>query len=155
MNEFKTKKIHFWVNNKETFDDFDGLLLRGDKNPNTKGLLKVLEKHGINATWGDLEKGLKDGSIKTLGFMPLLGYYENSEAHWAPSTGAAWLKDDGTSAVGSSAGWAEFLTWQKGLIDKLGGYDKLAAFQAALGQEFSEQNDFQTGRVAMNVDGLV
>ena len=94
-----------------------------------------------------------DGSIKTLGFMPLLGYYENSEAHWAPSTGATWLKDDGTSAVGSSAGWAEFLTWQKGLIDKLGGYDKLAAFQAALGQEFSEQNDFQTGRVAMNVDG--
>lgn len=94
-----------------------------------------------------------DGSIKTLGFMPLLGYYENSEAHWAPATGATWLNDDGTSAIGSSKGWAEFLTWQKGLIDKLGGYDKLAAFQAALGQEFSEQNDFQTGRVAMNVDG--
>jgi multiple sugar transport system substrate-binding protein len=94
-----------------------------------------------------------DGSIKTLGFMPLLGYYENSEAHWAPATGATWLNADGTSAISSSAGWAEFLTWQKGLIDKLGGYDKLAAFQAALGQEFSEQNDFQTGRVAMNVDG--
>lgn len=94
-----------------------------------------------------------DGSIATLGFMPLLGYYENSEAHWAPATGATWLNDDGTSAVGSSAGWAEFFTWQKGLIDELGGYDKLAAFQASLGQEFSEQNDFQTGRVAMNVDG--
>ncbi len=54
VNEFKTKKIYFWVNNKETFDSFDGLLLRGDKNPNTKGLLKVLEKHGINANWNDL-----------------------------------------------------------------------------------------------------
>jgi multiple sugar transport system substrate-binding protein len=94
-----------------------------------------------------------DGSIETLGFMPLLGYYENSEAHWAPATGATWLNDDGTSAIGSSAGWAEFFTWQKDLIDRLGGYDKLSAFQAALGQEFSEQNDFQTGRVAMNVDG--
>jgi multiple sugar transport system substrate-binding protein len=95
----------------------------------------------------------KDGSIKTLGFMPLLGYYENSEAHWAPATGAKWLNDDGTSAVSSSPGWAEFFTWQKALIDRLGGYKKLSDFQAALGQEFSEQNDFQTGRVAMNVDG--
>ncbi|MBV2167953.1 MAG: (2Fe-2S)-binding protein, partial [Bdellovibrio sp.] len=42
VNEFKTKKVYFWINNKETFDSFDGLLLRGDKNPNTKGLLKVL-----------------------------------------------------------------------------------------------------------------
>ena len=94
-----------------------------------------------------------DGSIKTLGLMPLLGYYENSEAHWAPSTGAEWLNADGTSAISSSPGWAEFLTWQKGLIERLGGFDKLSAFQAALGQEFSEQNDFQTGRVAMNIDG--
>lgn len=94
-----------------------------------------------------------DGSIETLGFMPLLGYYENSEAHWAPATGATWLNEDGTSAVGSSAGWAELLTWQKGLIEKLGGYDKLSAFQATLGEEFSAENDFQTGRVAMNIDG--
>ncbi|MBX2987430.1 MAG: (2Fe-2S)-binding protein [Bdellovibrionaceae bacterium] len=66
VNEFKTRKIYFWINNKESFDDFDGLLLRGDKNPNTKGLLRVLEKHGIEATWGELEKGLSSGSIKTL-----------------------------------------------------------------------------------------
>ncbi|KHD89528.1 MAG: NADH dehydrogenase [Bdellovibrio sp. ArHS] len=66
VNEFKTKKIFFWINNKETFDSFDGLLLRGDKNPNTKGLLKVLEKHGITATWADLTQGLGNGSIKTV-----------------------------------------------------------------------------------------
>jgi NADH-quinone oxidoreductase subunit G len=66
VNEFKTKKIFFWVNNKETFDSFDGLLIRGDKNPNTKGLLKVLEKHGISATWSELTQGLSSGSIKTV-----------------------------------------------------------------------------------------
>lgn len=66
VNEFKTKKIFFWMNNKESFGDFDGLLLRGDRNPNTKGLLRVLEKHGITATWSDLEKGLTDGAIKTV-----------------------------------------------------------------------------------------
>ncbi|RYZ85765.1 MAG: 2Fe-2S iron-sulfur cluster binding domain-containing protein, partial [Proteobacteria bacterium] len=66
VNTFKTKKIYFWVNNKETFDAFDGLLLRGDKNPNTKGLLKALEKYGINASWGDLKSGIASGTIKTL-----------------------------------------------------------------------------------------
>jgi multiple sugar transport system substrate-binding protein len=94
-----------------------------------------------------------DGSIETLGFMPLLGYYENSEAHWAPVAEAEWLNEDGTSAIGSSDGWEELLEWQAGLIERLGGYDKLAEFQAGLGQEFSAQNDFQTGRVAMNLDG--
>lgn len=66
VNELKTKKIYFWINNKESFDDFDGLLARGDKNPNTKGLLRVLEKHGIDATWADLESGLASGKIKTV-----------------------------------------------------------------------------------------
>lgn len=66
VNEFKTKKVFFWINNKESFDTFDGLLLRGDKNPNTKGLLKVLEKHGITATWADLTAGLASGAIKTV-----------------------------------------------------------------------------------------
>lgn len=94
-----------------------------------------------------------DGSIKQLGFMPLLGYYENAEAHWAPAADAEWLNEDGTSAIGSSPGWTAILEWQKDLIDRLGGYQKLADFQAALGQEFSAENDFQTGRVAMNIDG--
>jgi len=66
VNTFKNKKIFFWINNKETFETFDGLLLRGDKNPNTKGLLKTLEKHGITASWGDLTSGIASGAIKTV-----------------------------------------------------------------------------------------
>ena len=60
------KNIYHWVNNKETFESFDGLLLRGDKNPNTKGLLQVFEKNGINNSWKNLEEGLKAGKIKNL-----------------------------------------------------------------------------------------
>lgn len=63
---FKTKKIYHWVNNKESFDSFDGLLIRGDKNPNTKGLLKAFEKFQINAVWSELESSLQSGSIETL-----------------------------------------------------------------------------------------
>jgi NADH-quinone oxidoreductase subunit G len=66
VNEFKSKKIFFWQNNKATFDTFDGLLIRGDKNPNTKGLMKVLEKHGVNTQWTELSSGLASGAIKTV-----------------------------------------------------------------------------------------
>ncbi len=65
-NDFKSKNIYHWVNNKESFDQFDGLLIRGDKNPNTKGLLKTLDKHGVQALWSDLEKRLNDGKVKVL-----------------------------------------------------------------------------------------
>ncbi len=66
VNVYKTKNIFHWVNNKDTFASFDGLLLRGDKNPNTKGLLQTLEKYGINTKWADLEDGLKNKKIKHL-----------------------------------------------------------------------------------------
>ena len=45
---------------------FDGLLLRGDRNPNTKGLQKVLNDQAINNTWADLKQKLESGAIKTL-----------------------------------------------------------------------------------------
>ena len=44
------------------------------------------------------------------------------------------------------------MTWQKGFVDKIG-YDKLNKFTAGLGQEFAADNAFQTGQVAMNLDG--
>lgn len=42
LSSFFPKSLFYhWINNEDTFDDFDGLLLRGDRNPNTKGLKKV------------------------------------------------------------------------------------------------------------------
>ena len=56
-----------------------------------------------------------DGSIKQLGFDPLMGFYENSAAHWGPSTGAQWLKPNGKSAIGGDPGWTEIMTLAEGL----------------------------------------
>ncbi len=63
---FKTANIFHWLNNQESFASFDGLLIRGDKNPNTQGLKKVLAKHNIQATWSELENLLKSNSVETL-----------------------------------------------------------------------------------------
>lgn len=66
IDKWGNKNIYHWINNKESFDTFDGLLIRGDKNPNTKGLLKVLEKYGVQSKWSELESALSAGSISHL-----------------------------------------------------------------------------------------
>jgi multiple sugar transport system substrate-binding protein len=93
-----------------------------------------------------------NGSIKVAGFLPLFGFYENSPAHVAPMVGAKWLTADGKSAIGTDPGWPVYLNWQKQLVDYFG-YDKLTKFSASLGDEFSADNAFQKGQVAINIDG--
>ncbi|GAA2644423.1 ABC transporter substrate-binding protein [Paractinoplanes durhamensis] len=92
-----------------------------------------------------------DGSLKTVGFLPLYDFYENAAAHLAPATGAKWLTDDGKSAVGTDPNWKTLLTWQKNLVDWYG-YANLTKFKASLGDEFSADNAFQKGQVAINID---
>lgn len=53
------QNIYHWVNNPEDMNGFDGLLFRGDRNPNTKGLVARLEKHGVKTKWLDLEDKIK------------------------------------------------------------------------------------------------
>jgi multiple sugar transport system substrate-binding protein len=93
-----------------------------------------------------------DGSIKTLGFDPVMGFYENAASHLAPAVGAKWLGSDGKSLIGSDPAWQELIKWQTAFVQKIG-YAKLKRFDAAAGQEFSAGNAFQKGKVAMNLDG--
>jgi len=99
-----------------------------------------------------LTKRRADGTIERAGFLPLAGFYENSASHMYPMVGAAWLKADGTSAIGSDPAWQELLRWQKELVDWFG-YDKLEKFRASLGDEWSADNAFHKGQVAMMIDG--
>lgn len=65
-DQLEVDQIYHWLNNPEEVEDFDGLLLRGDKNPNTKGLVKELEKHKISTQWKDLENKINKGEIEFL-----------------------------------------------------------------------------------------
>ena len=94
-----------------------------------------------------------DGSIKVAGFVPQWGFYEMAPAHVAPAWGAQWLDKDGTSGISKDPHWQAMLEGQKKFVDKIG-YDKLKRFTAATGSsEFSASNLFETGKVAMNIDG--
>ncbi|GII82072.1 sugar ABC transporter substrate-binding protein [Sphaerisporangium siamense] len=104
----------------------------------------------------DLAKKLtvrdKDGAIKVAGFNPSAQMYENVPIHTAPMTGAKWTNPDGTSAIGGDPAWKQFMTWQKDLVDWFG-YDNLEKFRKTFGDEFSADNPFMKGRVAMAIDG--
>lgn len=92
-----------------------------------------------------------DGSIKTLGFNPLMGFYENQAGQWGPSVGATWMNSKGKSTLNTPQ-WRELMSWQKAFVDRIG-YKKLQAFSAGVGNLGSTNNAFETSQLAMMIDG--
>lgn len=92
-----------------------------------------------------------DGSIKVAGFVPTSTFYENPAAHYAPLWNMQW-DQNGKSSLASDPHWAAYLHWEKQLIDFYGN-SRLTKFLAGAGQEFSPTNDFETGKIAMEIDG--
>lgn len=88
-----------------------------------------------------------------LGFMPLYHGYESSISHFAAQFSPTYFTSDGKSNVANDPPLADTFTWQKELVDKLGGYAKLSKFRTTFGDEFSDNNPFMTGKVAMAIDG--
>ncbi|MGW3072997.1 ABC transporter substrate-binding protein [Kitasatospora sp. NPDC001132] len=92
-------------------------------------------------------------SYKQLGFMPLYHGYESTTEHYLGQYGASYFGPDGKSNIATDPKVAAMLTWQKGMVDQLGGYAKLEKYRATFGEEFSAKNPFNTGQVAMILDG--
>jgi multiple sugar transport system substrate-binding protein len=92
-----------------------------------------------------------DGSIKVAGFVPTSTFYETQAVHFAPLWNAQW-DESGKSSLGTDPVWATYMRWQKQLINFYGA-SKLARFLSKAGNEFSPSNDFETGKIAMEIDG--
>lgn len=92
-------------------------------------------------------------SFKQLGFMPNFHGYETAIAHYLGQYGSTYFGADGRSNIATDPTVAAGLTWQKQLVDKLGGFDKLEKYRTGFGDEFSAKNPFTTGQVAMSLDG--
>jgi multiple sugar transport system substrate-binding protein len=92
-----------------------------------------------------------DGSIKVAGFVPTSSFYENAAVHYAPLWNAQW-DQNGKSSLATDPHWAAYMRWEKQLIDFYGA-SKLTRFLSGAGNEFSPSNDFETGKIAMEIDG--
>jgi multiple sugar transport system substrate-binding protein len=93
-----------------------------------------------------------DGTIEVAGYVPTWGFYENQAAHYAPQFDAQWTDENGKSSLSTDPGWKKMLLWNKKLVDWYG-YDNLVRFQAGAGDEYSAQNAFERGKIAMMIDG--
>jgi len=99
-----------------------------------------------------LTKETGDG-YSQLGFMPNYHGYESSISHFVAQWSPTYFTEDGKSNVANDPVFAQSMEWQKALVGKLGGYDKLEKYRSTFGDEFGAKNPFMTGQVAMAIDG--
>jgi len=99
-----------------------------------------------------LTKASGDG-YSQIGFMPDYHFYESTITHFGAQWAPTYFDAEGKSTVATDPAINSAMAWQKSLLDQLGGYDKLDKFRTSAGEEFSNNNAFMTGQVAMMIDG--
>jgi multiple sugar transport system substrate-binding protein len=92
-------------------------------------------------------------TFSQLGFMPDYHGYESTTEHYAAQWSPTYFDADGKSTAATDPGLKAMFEWQKQMVDKLGGYDKLEKYRTTFGDEFGAKNPFMTGQVAMAIDG--
>ncbi|MER6718408.1 ABC transporter substrate-binding protein [Streptomyces halstedii] len=122
----------------------------------------AFEKAGITAppkTMSELASVAKKLTITTgdsyeqLGFMPTFHGYETVADHYLSSWDHTYFDADGKSNIAKDPAFAEMFTYQKKLVEDLGGYAKLEKYRGTFGDEWGSKHPFHTGQVAMQLDG--
>ena len=93
-----------------------------------------------------------DGSLKVVGYDPMFGFYQNTAGAYQPLAGAKYFDGSGKSSLGKDPAWSRLLRWQKSLVNYYG-HSRLVRWQAGAGDEFSASHAFETGKLAMMMDG--
>ncbi|MGA5196048.1 ABC transporter substrate-binding protein [Streptomyces exfoliatus] len=122
----------------------------------------AFEKAGIKAppkTWSEFTEVAKKltkskgDSYEQLGFMPNYLGYETVVEHYMSQWDHTYFDADGKSNVAKDPAFAEMMTYQKSLVDALGGFKKLDKYRTTFGDEWGAKHPFHTGQVAMQLDG--
>ncbi|MER7662372.1 ABC transporter substrate-binding protein [Streptomyces sp. NPDC096193] len=95
----------------------------------------------------------KGDTIERLGFNPSYQAYETTVEHYGSQFGITYLDENGKSNTAKDPAVKAMFTWQKKLLDDLGGYAKINKFRTAVGDEWGPKHPFHTGQVAMQLDG--
>ncbi|WP_340379097.1 ABC transporter substrate-binding protein [Streptomyces sp. SS7] len=122
----------------------------------------AFEKAGISSppkTWSEFAADAKKLTIpqgdtyKQLGFMPDYHGWETTTEHYMGQFSPTYFDKSGKSTIATDPAVADALQLQKKLVDDLGGFTKLEKFRSGLGDEWGPKHPFQTGQVAMQLDG--
>jgi multiple sugar transport system substrate-binding protein len=93
------------------------------------------------------------GSYRPLGFMPSFRGYETTASTMVMQYQPRWHTADGKSALAGDPRIAKFFADMQGMQKALGGYAPLEKYRLGFGDEWSAQNAFEVGKVAMQMDG--
>ncbi|MGY0061753.1 ABC transporter substrate-binding protein [Streptomyces sp. LZ34] len=100
-----------------------------------------------------LTKRTKDGGYERVGFMPNFRLYQNSPDRLFAQWGPTYFDKDGKARLAKEGKIKDFYATVRDLIQEQGGYGALETFRTSFGDEFSAQNAFLTGKLAMHLDG--
>lgn len=92
-------------------------------------------------------------SYDQLGFLPLFEGYESQPNVWMNQWSPTYLDDDGKSVLAQDPNVSAFFEYTRTLVGALGGYEPLNKYRSTFGDEWSDQNAFEVGKVAMQIDG--
>lgn len=92
-------------------------------------------------------------SYAQLGFMPDFHGYESTPGHLVAQWSPTYFDDQGKARMAADPAFAAMFTWQKNLVNALGGFARLERYRNTFGDEFGPKNPFHTGQVAMAIDG--
>ncbi|MFG2945707.1 ABC transporter substrate-binding protein [Streptomyces adustus] len=110
-------------------------------------------------TWSEFEADAKKltiakgDSYTQLGFMPNYHGWESTTEHYFGQFSPTYFDADGRSNLAKDPAFKAGFTLQKRLVDELGGFQRLEKFRSTLGDEWGPKHPFQTGQVAMQLDG--
>ncbi|AEW94135.1 MULTISPECIES: ABC transporter substrate-binding protein [Streptomycetaceae] len=88
-----------------------------------------------------------------LGFMPDFHGYETRPSHYVAQWNPVYFDAQGKAQLAKDPSFGKMFTFQKDLVDSLGGYAKLEKYRNTFGDEYGSKNPFHTGQVAMSLDG--
>ena len=87
-----------------------------------------------------------------MGYNPFFGFYQNTVSGYQPLVNGQWFDSSGKSNLSRDPAWSNLLRWQKNLVDYYG-HKNLVKWNAGAGDEFSASHAFETGKLAMMMDG--
>lgn len=99
-----------------------------------------------------LTKSNGDG-YEQLGFMPSFHGYESDAATMLMQWGPKWSDQNGASALATDPQVIKFFDDVAQMQKALGGIARLEQYRLGFGDEWSAENAFEVGKVAMQIDG--
>ncbi len=149
LKELGVTQAFHW--NDTDSDDFDGLLIRGDKNPNTKGLQNAASAFGALKSVADAEAAIASGSLETVMVLApeniaVYSNYDKTFAALSKAKNFVWFGANKTECFETTNSSNTWMIPIKSFVEKSGTFTN----HAGLDQTFNYVTTVVAGALTMS-----